>query len=434
MALIICLLLAMSLLSTAHPIHDERDVPNEALSVPLIQSHTVDTAQPALAHQQHINRGLQRLLYAQGLPLISGDDLLATLTDRLNLAGLLFPGKTDSGSGTHSQHLSIQAEDVGYYGPMSFGTPPQTFQVLVDTGSADLWVGGEGCRNDENGGDCGPHHFLGPRSSSSFHSTDENWVIWYGSGAVAGLLATDHVSIGGLTVKNHRFGVATNESLDFTSEDVPFDGIFGLARSRASRQKAPSYLEVMKSSGLIKHAIASIKIPRRSDGQNDGELTLGGMNSARYDSNYAVTVASTNERGFWQVNIDDVKVNGQSLGWTNRSAILDTGATLFMAPQRDIATIHSLINGARRTEGVWVIPCNTQASVSLVIAGKEFGIAPEDVAWIPSGNENECYSGIGAGGVATEGPNVWLLGDVFLKNVYLSVNHESNEITIARLS
>ena len=30
------------------------------------------------------------------------------------------------------------------------GTPPQCFQMLADTGSADMWVHGERCRNSNN--------------------------------------------------------------------------------------------------------------------------------------------------------------------------------------------------------------------------------------------------------------------------------------------
>ena len=33
-------------------------------------------------------------------------------------------------------------DDNVFYAEASLGTPPQTFQLLIDTGSADLWVGG----------------------------------------------------------------------------------------------------------------------------------------------------------------------------------------------------------------------------------------------------------------------------------------------------
>ena len=43
------------------------------------------------------------------------------------------------------------AMDVLYYGPLDFGSPPQSMTVDIDTGSADLWVpaGCQGCANDQ---------------------------------------------------------------------------------------------------------------------------------------------------------------------------------------------------------------------------------------------------------------------------------------------
>jgi Eukaryotic aspartyl protease len=53
----------------------------------------------------------------------------------------------------NSLGLDIQANDVGYVATVYMGTPPRPFNVVMDTGSADLWVGAEGCIST-NGTDC----------------------------------------------------------------------------------------------------------------------------------------------------------------------------------------------------------------------------------------------------------------------------------------
>ncbi|KJA24973.1 hypothetical protein HYPSUDRAFT_135578, partial [Hypholoma sublateritium FD-334 SS-4] len=98
---------------------------------------------------------------------------------------------------------------------MKIGTPPKTFRLLIDSGSADLWVGATGCRSDA-GGDCGNHTFLGQDSSSSYVQSKDDWAIGYVSGSVWGYIVHDDVSIAGLPLKNLTFGVAFNESAEFT--------------------------------------------------------------------------------------------------------------------------------------------------------------------------------------------------------------------------
>lgn len=116
---------------------------------------------------------------------------------------------------------------------MKIGTPPKTFRLLVDSGSADLWVGATGCRSDAGGG-CvrtshhsrpvqiwkkvlqGNHTFLGQNSSNSYVQSKDDWAIGYASGSVWGYIVHGDISIAGLTLKNLTFGVAFNESANFT--------------------------------------------------------------------------------------------------------------------------------------------------------------------------------------------------------------------------
>ena len=53
----------------------------------------------------------------------------------------------------------------------------------------------------------------------------------YGTGQVAGTIVQDNLAIAGLALNAHTFGVATSESVDFSSNSVPFDGLIGLAQS-----------------------------------------------------------------------------------------------------------------------------------------------------------------------------------------------------------
>jgi len=39
-------------------------------------------------------------------------------------------------------------------GTFQLGTPPKDFRLLIDSGSADLWVGAEGCVADDGSGGC----------------------------------------------------------------------------------------------------------------------------------------------------------------------------------------------------------------------------------------------------------------------------------------
>ena len=46
-----------------------------------------------------------------------------------------------------------RGNDVSYIATIQIGTPPRDFAITMDSGSADFWVGREGCKS-QAGGDC----------------------------------------------------------------------------------------------------------------------------------------------------------------------------------------------------------------------------------------------------------------------------------------
>ena len=62
-------------------------------------------------------------------------------------------------------------------------------------------------------------------------NTGKPFSVTYGTGSVSGDIITDNIAIAGLQLNQHTFGVATTESVDFSDNSTPFDGLMGLAQS-----------------------------------------------------------------------------------------------------------------------------------------------------------------------------------------------------------
>lgn len=146
-----------------------------------------------------------------------------------------------------------------------------------------------------------------------------------------------------------------------------------------------------------------------------GQVTFGGVDYTKFQGNLTL-VPNFSTQGFWEVQISKISVNGRSI-LTSRTAILDTGTTLIIAPPDDADAFHAAIPGAISDgQGGFTIPCNTKAKVSFTIGGKRFGILPMDLTVQPvdpNDLEGTCISGVSSGEIG--GVNQWLVGDVFLK-------------------
>lgn len=349
----------------------------------------------------------------------SETDLQAAQADTLT--------KANAPTTSNSVGLDIEANDVTYVATVQLGTPPTDFNVIMDSGSADFWVAGDNCKT------CGQHQALGTSTSSSFVDTKQPFQVTYGSGAVAGTIVSDTLVLAGLSLTNHTFGTAQQESQQF-AQDPNSDGLMGLAQSTLSNQGVLTPPESLAQNGLISEAITSFKLSRLDDNLNDGEVTFGALDTSKFDQTTLTALPNVNKDGFWEASVDSFSVDGQDVGLTGRTAILDTGTSLIIAPPADAAKLMAAIPGAASDgQGGFTVPCTTNSSVALTFGGTTFNIDPRDMAFLPVSNDlqGDCVAGVSSGqiGAATE----WLVGDVFLKNAYFSVDVGKNELSLAKL-
>jgi cathepsin D len=116
----------------------------------------------------------------------------------------------DAGTETLVLHDLSNAQ---YYGVIKVGTPSQEFEVVYDTGSADMWIPGKSCKTTSQ--NCKGKHRFDKETSDSFLEVDPGaksvFKIDYGSGTVAGAYGVDKVTLAAdYTVNAQTFAYVDN--------------------------------------------------------------------------------------------------------------------------------------------------------------------------------------------------------------------------------
>jgi cathepsin D len=321
-------------------------------------------------------------------------------------------------------------ENAQYYGPITIGTPAQTFNVVFDTGSSNLWVPSSSCYAVA----CLLHYRYYSSESSTYVKNGTTFSIQYGSGSVAGFLSQDSVGIGGLTVKDQVFAEVTQEpGLSF--DLAKFDGIAGMAFVTISVDHVTPIWYNLISQGLVSTPQFSFWLSKDPNGASGGELTLGGTDASHYTGSFTYVPLTSDT--YWEFKMDNLMIGIQGgfvpVGGVN--AICDTGTSLLAGPTDQVTKINNILGAVCEGTACVFTSCDTISSlpsVNITLAGTSFMLTPNDyVLQVTTLGITECVSGfLGLDIPSPPGP-LWILGDVFIRKYYTTFDFSGKRVGFA---
>ncbi|XP_070623850.1 renin isoform X1 [Bos indicus] len=216
--------------------------------------------------------------------------------------------------------------DTQYYGEIGIGTPPQTFKVVFDTGSANLWVPSTKCSPLYTA--CEIHSLYDSLESSSYVENGTEFTIHYGSGKVKGFLSQDLVTVGGITV-TQTFGEVTELPL-LPFMLAKFDGVLGMGFPAQAVGGVTPVFDHILAQRVLTDDVFSVYYSRNSH-LLGGEIVLGGSDPQYYQENFHYV--SISKPGSWQIRMKGVSVRLTTLLCEEGCmVIVDTGASYISGP------------------------------------------------------------------------------------------------------
>lgn len=318
-----------------------------------------------------------------------------------------------------------------YFAEITLGTPPQSFSVVMDTGSSNLWVPSSRCKSIP----CLFHKKFDSSKSETYKQNDTKFTIHYGSGNIEGVISNDVLTVGDLVIKGQDFGESIKES-GMAFIFGRFDGIFGLGFPSISVNGIVPPFQKMCDLKLLPENIFSVWLGDNRKDQEGGEIIFGGMNPSHFRPpiNYVPVIRA----GYWEVALDLVKYGKHSITKSNkrRSAAIDTGTSLIAAPENVVEDLNKKIGAKKNLMGQYTIDCDKIQDLKVltfVFNNQDYPLSPDDYILRVSsgGNQEMCLSSFMSIKLPPELGELWIVGDVFLRKYFTVYDWENKQVGFA---
>jgi saccharopepsin len=308
------------------------------------------------------------------------------------------------------------------FSEITIGTPPQTFKVVLDTGSSNLWVPSKSCSSIA----CYLHSTYDSSSSSSYKKNGSDFEIHYGSGSLTGFISNDVFTIGDLKIKNQDFAEATSEpGLAFAFGR--FDGILGLGFDTISVNGiVPPFYQMIEQK-LVDEPVFAFYL---SDQEGESEAVFGGVDKDHYSGK--IEYIPLRRKAYWEVDLESIAFGDEVAGLEDTGVILDTGTSLNVLPSSLAELLNKEIGAKKGYNGQYTIDCGKKDSlpdITFNLAGSNYSLPASDYILEVSGSCISTFQGMDF--PAPTGP-LAILGDAFLRRYYTVYDLGKNAVGLAK--
>ena len=308
------------------------------------------------------------------------------------------------------------------FSEINIGSPPQTFKVVLDTGSSNLWVPSQSCSSIA----CYLHSTYDSSSSSTYKQNGSDFEIRYGSGSLSGFVSNDVMSIGDLKIKNQDFAEATNEpGLAFAFGR--FDGILGLGYDTISVNKIVPPFYNMIDQKLLDDPVFAFYL---GDSDEGSEAVFGGVDKKHYKGK--IEYIPLRRKAYWEVDLDFIAYGDEIAELEDTGVILDTGTSLNVIPSSLAELLNKEMGAKKGFNGQYTIECDKRDSlpdITFSLAGSNYTLPATDYILEVSGSCISTFQGMDI--PAPTGP-LAILGDAFLRRYYSVYDLGRNAVGLAR--
>ncbi|KUI73844.1 Endothiapepsin [Cytospora mali] len=321
--------------------------------------------------------------------------------------------RRDEGSATTTP---IDSYDDAYITPVSIGTPAQVLNLDFDTGSSDLWVFSSLTASADIDGQS---VYTPSDSSTSKKLSGYTWDISYGDGSSSsGVVYTDKVAIGGVTVTSQAVECAKTVSSSFTEESA-MDGLVGLGFNSLNTVSPES------QNTFWYNALDNLDEPvfcANLKHDEAGTYDFGFIDSSAYTGDLTYVDVDT-DPGYWTFTSSGYQVGDNDFVDDSITGIADTGTTLLYLPSSVNKAYYAKVSGATHSasEGGWIFDCDADLPDFTFGVGDSTITIPAEYMTYETISGNTCFGGL----QPSTDIGINIFGDVALKAAYVVFNGDT---------